>query len=140
MYPVKNKVTVDKSKTDMELFPSKPYNNYQIAFLKKTIQISLDFPVSIRKCLYRHKIEMINVLDLDKINKILKRMNSACSLYEDFVYVNGSNSLYVNQDMVIIPFIDERMWMAHLTLLGMKTDVNGVASPIFKLEGANIII
>ena len=73
------------------------------------------------------------------LNIILKKMSSTCSLNDNFIYVNGSNALYINEDKVIIPFMADKMWMVNLTLLGMKTKENGVASPVFTLDGASMI-
>jgi len=139
MVPLKNKYIVDTTNMELELCPSKPFNNYQVAFLKTAMQLNLNFPVSIRKAYYRYKIEMINAHDVDMINIILKKMSSTCSLNDNFIYVNGSNALYINEDKVIIPFMADKMWMVNLTLLGMKTKENGVASPVFTLDGASMI-
>lgn len=128
-----------KSDESRQFMPMRKFQNYEMHFLISPIYLDLHEPVSISTSKYGHKIEGISCQDCAFINNSLKMLNESCELRLNWSYIDGKNAEWFDDDLNVHEFKPDKKWLITIKVIGMKTDRDGLSSPVWKLDRARHI-
>jgi hypothetical protein len=118
------------------------YQGYEMYFLKKQVHYQFRNLTVLYKTKFSYRIKNIHYQDMYQLNKALNGINPDLILNNSTVFINGKTIRFTSKKSpdAEIEFKDGLRYRLEITIQGLKKNIDGEVSPIWKINEAHLCI